>query len=119
MPKILILEDDPDIAEMYRQRLVGAGYEVVGIGADPLSAMAGPAPDVILLDERLGPLSGSRAIPDLRRAFPGARILLATADEEAAERGLSRGADEVEPKPFTLDRLLRDLGDLLARGGKA
>ena len=119
MAKILILEDDPDIAELYRQCLVGAGYEVVGIGADPLSAMAGPAPDVILLDERLGPLSGSRAIPDLRRAFPAARIVLATADEDAAERGRARGADGVETKPFTLDRLIRDLAALLARDAKA
>jgi DNA-binding response OmpR family regulator len=119
MPKILILEDDPDIAELYRQGLALAGYEVVGISADPLSAMAGPAPDVILLDERLGPLSGSRAIPDLRRAFPGARIVLATADEDAAERARARGADGVEAKPFPLARLVRDLDALLARGAKA
>jgi len=117
MAKVLILEDDPDIAELYRQCLVNAGYDVVGVGDDPLRAMAGPAPDVILLDERLGALSGSRAIPDLRRAFPVARIMLATADSDAADRAFARGADDVETKPFSLDRLLRDLASLLAPKG--
>lgn len=116
MPKVLILEDDPDIAELYRLCLVNAGYDVVGVGADPVRAMSGPAPDVILLDERLGLESGTRAIPGLRRAFPSARIVLATADADAADRARARGADDVETKPFSLDRLVRDLGELLARG---
>ena len=109
MPKVLILEDDPDIAELYRLFLVNAGFEVVGVGSDPLRATSGPVPDLILLDERLGLRSGSDAIPDLRRAFPAARIVLATADQDAAERARARGADDVEMKPFSLDRLVRDL----------
>jgi DNA-binding response OmpR family regulator len=118
MPKILILEDDPDIAELYRQCLVKAGYDVVGVGADIAGAMAGPSPDVILLDERLGCLSGTRAIPDLRRAFPSARILLATADAAAVEGARASGADEVETKPFSLRRLVRGLSALLAPDGE-
>ena len=113
MPKVLILEDDPDISELYRLFLVNAGFEVVGIGADPVRAASGPVPDVILLDERLGLHSGSLSIPDLRRAVPAARILLATADPEAADQARARGADEVEMKPFSLERLVRDLEMLL------
>jgi DNA-binding response OmpR family regulator len=117
MARILILEDDPDIAELYRASLAEAGHDVVGVSASPGDAVARPvAPDLILLDERLGRDSGTRAIPALRRAFPGARILLATADGEAADRGRDRGADDVETKPFTLHRLLADVGALLARG---
>lgn len=113
MPKVLILEDDPDIAELYRLSLVNAGFEVVGVGVDPTQAAAGPAPDLILLDERLGRHSGTLAIPGLRRAFPAARILMATADLEAADHARAHGADDVEMKPFSLDRLVRDVGALL------
>lgn len=115
MARILILEDDPDIAELYRMSLAGAGHDVVGVHAHPRDAVRrGGSADVILLDERLGSVSGTRAIPELRRAFPDARIVLATADIVAAEHARDRGADEVETKPFTLTRLLEDIGRLLA-----
>jgi len=109
MAQVLILENDPDIAELYRRALAEAGHRVLAVEADPLDVLSGPPrekPDIIILDERLGSESGLRAVPELRRAYPAARVLLATADREAAESADLRGADRIVIKPFTMSRLL-------------
>jgi DNA-binding response OmpR family regulator len=113
MAKVLILEDDPDLAELYRRSLADAGHQVLGVNKSPREILARPpaeAPDLIILDERLGPASGLSVVPELRHAYPGARVLLATADREAAE---SAEADLVVMKPFSLRRLLSDVSSLM------
>ena len=73
MANILIVEDEGDIAELYRLFLQSEGHTVVGVYADPNEALgeAGrrAAPDLVILDERLGGRSGSAYLPDFRAAF--------------------------------------------------
>lgn len=112
MARVLILEDEADLVDLYRDALEADGHIVWGAYPDPREALAraeegGPVPDAILLDERLGPLSGSYFIPELRRAFPRARIILATADPDIAESALLLGADLAKQKPFPLRGLLK------------
>lgn len=115
MARVLILEDDPDLAELYRRSLADAGHHVLGVEGDPRELRVHPLqerPDLIILDERLGAASGLSAVPELRHAYPGARVLLATADREAAEGVDRQSADLVVMKPFTLSRLLSDVKTL-------
>ena len=64
MATVLILEDDPDLAELYRRSLADAGHRVVGVEGHPRDVLGRPeAPDLIILDERLGAISGLRALP--------------------------------------------------------
>jgi len=122
MARILIFEDEPDIAELYRQELEDRGHEVLGVHSDPdevLQPMNGllliQNPDLILLDERLGSLSGVTYLKKLRKAFPAARVMVVSADPDALERGLTHGADGVAKKPVLLKRLAKDIEAVLAR----
>jgi DNA-binding NtrC family response regulator len=114
MPKILIIEDEVDLAEIYKTALTAADHEIVGIFATPPLAMAPgtPMPDLILLDERLQGLSGSRFIGDLKKRFPGARIVMATADAEVAIAAESLGAIEGKLKPFSMRHLVENIDGL-------
>ncbi|HVR86584.1 MAG TPA: response regulator [Planctomycetota bacterium] len=120
MANILIFEDEPDIAELYRLELEDRGHRVLGIHADPNDVLE-PAdglqlvlsPDVILLDDRLGSLSGVKFLKKLRRVFPGARILMVSADPDALDRALSGGAHGIAKKPLLLKRLAREIESML------
>jgi len=122
MARILIFEDETDIAELYRLELEDRGHEVLGIHADPeevLQPREGMLllqnPDMILLDERLGSLSGVKYLKKLRKLFPAARVIVVSADPDALERGLSNGDDGVAKKPLLLKRLAQDIEAVLAR----
>jgi len=124
MHRILIIEDEIDVADLYRFVLEEEGYQVAGIFADPREALAWaegaeaePAPGLLILDERLRGISGTAYLPKLKEAFPPARILVATADTEAAASALEMGADEAMVKPFTLNRFRKSVAALLASGG--
>ncbi|HLF92514.1 MAG TPA: response regulator [Planctomycetota bacterium] len=120
MARIMIVEDEADLGELYRIVLGEFGHEVHGPYADPREPLwhmqdlrdAGQI-DLILLDERLGRLSGSAYIERFRSAFPGAKIVLVSADPEAVAHGQERGADSALKKPVPIARLLELIASLL------
>lgn len=118
--RILILEDEADVCDIYRLVLEDAGYEVAAVFGDPASAVRWgrstppPAPpDLVILDERLGRESGTMFLPVLKGLFPNARFLLATADPDVAAAAVRQGADAAQEKPFPVQDLLRTVADLL------
>ena len=115
MARILIVEDEVDQAELFRMALEGGGYEVVGAGADlpPAGRPAREPVDLVILDERLGAQSGTALIPRIRFQFPSARILILSADPDAVEDALARGADAGRIKPVPLSQLVTLVGALL------
>lgn len=122
MARILIFEDEADIADLYRLELEDRGHEVLGIHTDPNEVLQPrdgllllQNPDMILLDERLGSLSGVKYLKKLRKLFPAARVIVVSADPDALERGLNNGADGVAKKPLLLKRLAQDIEAVLAR----
>ena len=119
MASILIVEDEPDIAELYRMFLEAASHQIVGIYADPIEALAQAglkgAPDLVILDERLGVLSGTSYLQSFRQIYRGSRLLLVSADSEAVSRAEEAGFDEAKRKPVTLKHLLENIAGLLSR----
>jgi DNA-binding response OmpR family regulator len=119
MPGILIVEDEPDLAEVYRLTLEGAGYTILGIYADPAPALEDRAkigtPDIIILDERLGLKSGTEELSRFRDAYRGARIVLISADPDAVRLAEALGFDEGKCKPVPMLRLLANFAGLLQR----
>lgn len=120
MARVLIFEDERDLADLYQMALEAKGHEVIGIHEDPREVLDRPTPtdatslpDLIILDERLGNVSGTSFLVSLRRAYPLARILVATADPEAAAGAVEKGADEARKKPFTLQLFLESVEALL------
>jgi two-component system response regulator MprA len=130
--RVLVVEDDHEIAGALALELGHAGYEprVVADGPAALSAVSQWDPQLVLLDLGLPTLDGVEVCRRIRagRATP---IVILTARGSVQDRveGLDAGADDYLPKPFSLEELmarirstlrrarLRDEGDRLQGGG--
>jgi two-component system phosphate regulon response regulator PhoB len=106
-PRILLVEDEPDIAEVLRFNLEKADFEVEveRRGDQALEAIRRQAPDLIVLDLMLPGLDGLEVTRLLKRDPATARIplVMLTARGEEVDRivGLELGADDYIPKPFS------------------
>jgi len=105
MDRILIVEDDPDIALGLQQdlRLEGYEVEVVGDGQRAIDRAEGGSFDLILLDVMLPGKDGFAVCRELRRAGKRMPIIVLTARSQEAEKvlGLELGADDYVTKPFS------------------
>ncbi len=124
--RVLLIEDNPDLAFGLRNNLEIEGYdvEVVGDGAVGLErAQAEPAPDLVILDLMLPGMDGYRVLSALRDAGAATPVLILTARGEEADkvRGFRLGADDYVTKPFGVLELLARVDALMrrARAGAA
>jgi len=121
MSRILIIEDDADIAALIAHYLEKAGYgtEVVPDGARGLAAARETPPDLAILDLMLPGLNGIEVCRALRldNRTAGLPILMVTARGEESERilGLDSGADDYVVKPFSPNELMARVRALLRR----
>src|SRR5437762_8153428 len=119
--RILIVEDDPDIAELVSRYLDKAGFttEHVGSGKDALNAIAVKAPDLLVLDLMLPQVDGLEICRRVRAndATAAMPIIMLTARAEESERivGLELGADDYLAKPFSPNELVARVRALLRR----
>src|SRR6185295_15340142 len=120
--RILIVEDEPDIAEVLRYNLEKEGFkaEVARRGDSGLeAARREPAPDLILLDLMLPGLDGLEFTRALKREAATARIpiVMLTARSEELDRivGLELGADDYISKPFSPRELVLRVKAVLRR----
>ena len=109
MARILVVEDDPDIALGLEDDLRAEGYqvEVAADGETGLRAARRENWDVILLDVMLPKRDGFDVCRDLRRGGVRTPIIMLTAKAQEAEKvmGLELGADDYVTKPFSLREL--------------
>jgi len=119
--RILIVEDDPDIADLVAHYLDKAGFitERVTSGRDALSAVASKPPDLLVLDLMLPQVDGLEITRILRSEKKTAAIpiIMLTARAEESERivGLELGADDYLAKPFSPNELVARVRALLRR----
>ena len=121
MSRILVVEDDPDIAGLLTHYLQRAGFEadMVSSGRDVLPRIQKAPPDLLLLDLMLPGVDGLevcravRADPDTA-AIP---IIMITAKGEESDRivGLELGADDYITKPFSPNEVIARIRALLRR----
>jgi CheY-like chemotaxis protein len=120
MPKILIVDDDPDCVELLSIHLLGKGYNVVSAkdGPGALERASWEKPDLLLLDLRMPAVDGIRVIEILRANELTAStpiVLMSAVDREWALRRLSIDADtRFLEKPIDFTKLDQLLGELLA-----
>lgn len=123
MSRILLIEDNRDLAFGLRNNLEIEGYEVETAenGRAGLEAFARTTPDLLILDLMLPELDGFRVLRSLRKEGHSVPILILTAKGEEADkvRGLRMGADDYVTKPFGLLELLARVEALLRRTHKA
>lgn len=121
MTRILVVEDDRDIAELVRRYLEKSGFsvELAASGREALTALAQRPPDLLILDLMLPHVSGSEICRAARAAERTAAIpiIMLTARAEEAERiaGLELGADDYIAKPFSPNELVARVRALLRR----
>ena len=123
--RVLVVEDNADLAYGLRNNLEIEGHEVVVAvdGEEGLAraAQAADPPDLIVLDLMLPKLDGFRVLSELRRREITIPILILTARGEEADvvRGLRLGADDYVTKPFGILELLARIEALMRRGTPA
>lgn len=117
--KILIVEDEPDMAMGLRDNLVFEGYEVLSAptGEKGLELAKDAKPDCILLDIMLPGIDGYETCSRLRRQGNRCPIIMLTARGQEIDkvRGLELGADDYVTKPFGLKELLARIQAVLRR----
>jgi len=118
--KVLIVEDEPAIADAVRRGLEGEGIavDVMGDGVDGLWAATENAYDAVVLDLMLPGLSGRDVLVGMRERGVWTPVLVLTAREgdEVQVGAFDRGADDFLAKPFSFDILLARLRALVRRG---
>jgi two-component system phosphate regulon response regulator PhoB len=121
MPKILVVDDEPDAIELLEFNLKSAGFEVLAAadGAEALKKARVILPDLIVLDLMLPEVDGLEVCKLLRRdsATAGIPILMLTAKAAEIDRvlGLELGADDYVTKPFSPRELMLRVKGLLRR----
>jgi two-component system response regulator RpaA len=121
MPRILVIDDDPAIAELVAINLEMAGYEVSqaedGIKGQALALQL--LPDLVILDLMLPRVDGFTVCQRLRRDERTADIpilmLTALGQTQNKVEGFNAGADDYLTKPFELEEMLARVRALLRR----
>lgn len=119
--RVLVVEDERDLAELLVYNLKKQGYEAVSVrdGNAAVSAVRQSPPDLVLLDLMLPGLSGLEVARSLRTHPRTAAVpiimLTARADEADQLQGLSVGADDYVTKPFSMKVLLARVASILRR----
>jgi DNA-binding response OmpR family regulator len=117
--RVLLVEDDRDIAEPLARALGREGYEVseAGDGRVALEGVLAAPPDLIILDIGLPGIDGLEVCRHVRDLHPQLPILMLTARDGELETvaGLDAGADDYVTKPFRLSVLLARVRAMLRR----
>ena len=109
--RVLVVDDDPDIAYLLEVLLGELGFRVsiVGDATAAVERALSDVPDILLVDVELPGLSGNTAVFRLRsQGYKGHIVTLsATPTEEARKVALNAGADQYLTKPINIDEFSR------------
>ncbi|MET9222670.1 response regulator transcription factor [Streptomyces sp. NPDC088197] len=119
--RVLVVDDEPDLAEVLSGVLAYEGWQVRTAG-DVASAVAEARafrPDAVVLDVMLPDGDGLSVLRRLRASQPEVCVLFLTARDSVEDRiaGITAGGDDYVTKPFSLEELLARLRGLLRRAG--
>jgi two-component system KDP operon response regulator KdpE len=110
-PRILVIDDEPQMHRFLRPALTAAGFEVLraDTGTEGLKMIATAAPDAVVLDLGLPDMDGKDLLRAARAFYQGPVLILSARERETEKiASLDLGADDYVQKPF-------GVGELLAR----
>ncbi|MBL7068738.1 MAG: response regulator [Candidatus Omnitrophica bacterium] len=119
--RILIVEDEKDMADVIRQLLEREGYhiDIAYDGEEGLEKIKATMPDLVLLDVMLPKLDGRDLLKIVKndKDLMGIPILMVSARSEQWDRelGLELGAEEYVEKPLDSARLLRKISNIFTK----
>ncbi len=120
-PRVLVVEDEPDIAALIAYQLTREGLrvETAATGTEALNAVGREVPDLVVLDRMLPGLSGDEVLKVIKgdAATRGVPVLMLTARREQEDRieGFELGADDYLTKPFSPRELVLRVHAILRR----
>ena len=119
--RVLVVEDEPDIAALIAYQLTREGFrvETSGTGTEALESISREIPDLVVLDRMLPGISGDEVLNRLRdeQATSSVPVLMLTAKREQEDRikGFELGADDYLTKPFSPRELVLRVQAILRR----
>jgi two-component system KDP operon response regulator KdpE len=119
-PRVLVVDDEPQILRALQMKLRGEGYEVdtAATAEGALAAAAARPPDALILDVLLPDGRGTDVCRSLRQwSTAPILVLSAVGDDEEKIAALDAGADDYVTKPFNVDELMARLRAALRRTG--
>jgi DNA-binding response OmpR family regulator len=122
MMRLLLVEDNAELARLLTESLAAKGFatDVLGAAADARLALSSVRYSAVILDLGLPDDDGMTILKDLRRAHDPTPVLILTARGSVDDRvaGLRSGADDYLVKPFALEELIARIHALLRRPGQ-
>ncbi len=113
MSRVLIIDDDPAMAQVISDLCVQAGYTPIPYtsGERAVELMLGHAPHLIITDVRMEGVSGIDVLKAARTRLPKTPVILVTASKqlELVVQGMRAGAFDYMLKPFKVDELLQSM----------
>ncbi len=127
-PRVLIVDDDPDLAALASIHVRRWGYAAHCVASAKAlwRFLDGDRPEVVLLDVQLGDADGSELVAEIKQRLPEVPVIMITGSTsvEPAVRSMKRGAADYITKPLDFGRLRRavdaalDLGRVSRRAGQ-
>jgi CheY-like chemotaxis protein len=113
MPRVLVVDDEPDSVELLQEFLAAKGYEVLSAadGEEALQKVKADRPHLILLDVRMPGMNGLEVLRQVRQIDQEVGVIMVTAvnEEETGRQALALGAFDYIVKPLDLAYLERSL----------
>lgn len=119
--RVLVVDDEPNIAELLSMALRYEGWEtaVAGTGSKAVAKAKDMRPDAVVLDIMLPDFDGLEVLRRMRASLPDVPVLFLTAKDAVEDRvaGLTAGGDDYVTKPFSLEEVVARLRALMRRVG--
>lgn len=109
-PRVLLVDDDAETLSLLAELLASEGYETSSAASVTAlrALLAGPQPDVVLLDWRLPDGDGLEMLGEIKGRWPTTQVIMLTGygTIDAAVEAVKRGAFHFQPKPFEVESLI-------------
>jgi DNA-binding response OmpR family regulator len=117
--RVLVIEDEPDIARGLRDALEFERFEVAttGLGREGIKLLRERGADLVILDLMLPDVNGFAVCEEIRTTHPTVPIIMLTARSQETDkiRGLEAGADDYVTKPFSVGELVARINAIFRR----
>ncbi len=113
-----IVEDEPDIANLYKTVFAARGLLISFVAGDGLEAIrafkdSDPKPFIIIMDHRMPEMTGIDAMKEMLKLNPGTKYVIVSADSSIRDEAVEAGAAMFLEKPVQLKHLISCVDNLL------
>ena len=116
-PKILIVDDEEELCNIYKEALEEEGYSITTAqdGKQALAMIKGEHFDLVITDKNMPRMGGVRLLKSIRKLDPNLKIVLITAfgGKQSYLNAMELGADEFLNKPFRIDEFKKFVSNML------